>query len=79
MAPNPAGYVMTQGPDGVPVAVPLQAGVVTQGVQPPMVMTSIAGEETGQPGFNQNSPSETKNTGYPSNQAVIPLSYKNGQ
>lgn len=44
---NTAGYVMTQGPGGVPVAVPIQA-TCAQGGQAPMVMVPGPGAAGGQ-------------------------------
>ena len=48
---NTAGYIMTQGPDGVPVAVSMQTGggmvtmqpLCTQGGQQPIVLVPVAG------------------------------------
>ena len=62
-----AGYIMTQGPDGVPVAVPVQAGggmvamqpIGAQAVQPPMVMLPVSGSAAGQPVMVQGGPSAT--------------------
>ena len=61
-----AGYIMTQGPDGVPVAVPVQAGggmvtmqtIGAQAVQSPMVMVSASGS-AGQTVMVQAGPSAT--------------------
>ena len=53
---NPAGYIMTQGADGVPVAIAVQAGggmiaiqaSGTQGDQPPLVRVPVSGAAGGQ-------------------------------
>jgi len=74
-----AGYIMTQGPDGVPVAVPVQAGggmvamqpISAQPVQPPMVMVS-ASRSAGQPVMVQAGPSAT---GLPPQQAEMSPTY----
>ena len=62
-----AGYIMTQGPDGVSLAVPVQAGggmvamqpIGAQAVQPPMVMLPVSGSAAGQPVMFQAGPSAT--------------------
>ena len=77
---NPAGYVITQGPDGVPVAVPVQAGggmvaVQTSGTQenqPPMVPVPMGG----QPMNAQAAPTGGLfATGYPAQQEDKPPQY----
>ena len=75
VAQNQVGYVMTQGPDGVPLAVQASGGMVApQGVQPPIMMTTpTSGQFAGQPQFAQGSPSDA--TGSSSKQAEIPPSY----
>ena len=60
---NPAGYIVTQGPDGVPVPIPVQAGGGIRAVepsgaqvyQPPMVLVPVSGA-TGQPVMVQSPP-----------------------
>ena len=52
----PAGYIVTQGPDGDPVAIPVQAGGGIRAVepsgeqvnQPPMVLVPVSGATGGQ-------------------------------
>jgi len=71
---------MTQGPDGVPVAVPVQAGggmvamqpIGAQAVQPQMVMVPVSGSAAGQPVMVQAGPSAT---GPPLQQAEMSPSY----
>ncbi|XP_078382695.1 uncharacterized protein LOC144665333 [Oculina patagonica] len=68
------GYVMTQGPGGVPVAVPMQAGggmvavqTVTpgaQGGQPQMVMVPVSGAGSYQPQLAQAAPAGAMTTAY---------------
>ncbi len=68
------GYVMTQGPGGVPVAVLMQAGggmvavqTVTpgaQGGQPQMVMVPVSGAGSYQPQLAQAAPPGAMTTGY---------------
>ena len=70
---------MRQGPDGVPVAVPVQAGggmiamqpIGAQAVQSPMVMVSASGS-AGQPVMVQAGPSAT---GLPPQQAEMSPTY----
>ena len=72
---NPAGYIMAQGPDGVPVAVSIQGGggmvayqaSGTQGNQPQMVLVPMGG----QPMTAQAAP-----TGYPPQQENKPPQYE---
>ena len=74
-----AGYIMTQGPDGVPVAVPVQAGggmvtmqmIGAQAVQSPMVMVSASGS-AGQTVMVQAGPPAT---GLPPQQAEMSPTY----
>ena len=61
---NPAGYIMTQGADGVPVAIPVQAGSGmfanqasgAQGDQPPLVRVPFSGAAGGQHVMVQSPP-----------------------
>ena len=60
---NPAGYIVTQGPDGVPVAIPVQTGGGIRAVepsgaqvnQPAMVLVPASGA-AGQPVMVQSPP-----------------------
>ena len=84
-----AGYVMTQGPGGAPVAIPMQAGggmvavqTVTpgaQGGQPQMVMVPVSGAQGYQPQFVQAAPAGAMGTGYQPQQVETPPSYGQGQ
>ena len=62
---NPAGYIMTQGADGVPVTIPVQAGggmiaiqaSGAQGDQPPLVQVpAVSGAAGGQHVMVQSPP-----------------------
>ena len=60
----PAGYIVTQGPDGVPVAIPVQAGggiravepSGAQGNQPPVILRPVSRAAAGQPVTAQSPP-----------------------
>ena len=59
---NTTGYVMTQGVDGLPVAVPVGDGMVAveashaQVAQPPMVLVPVSGGIEGQSAMVQVAP-----------------------
>lgn len=85
---NTPGYVVIQGPDGNPVAVPMQGvdGVVsaresnTQESQSPMVLVPASGVMGGLPLIGQAAPSYAEPaTGYPPQQAEMPPPYEHGQ
>ena len=75
-----AQYLIIQGPDGSPVAVPVQAvdGMVTvqvprsQGSQPPMVLMPSSGAVGGEP-------HAVEATGYPPQEGEMPSLYGYGQ
>ena len=68
-----AGYIMSRGPGGAPVAIPVQAGggmvavqTVTpgaQGDQPQMVMVPVSGAQGYQPHLVQGAQPESMSTG----------------
>ena len=84
-----AGYVMTQGPGGAPVAIPMQAGggmvpVRTvrpgaQGAQSQMVMVPVSGAEGYHPQLVQAAPAGAMATGYQPQHVEMPPSYAQGQ
>lgn len=85
---NAPGYVVIQGPDGNPVAVPMQAvdDVVsaqesnTQESRSPMVLVPASGVMGGLPLIGQDAPSYAEQaTGYPPQQVEMPPPYEHGQ
>ena len=81
-------YVMTHGPDGIPVVVPIQAvdGMVvvqasgSQGRQPPVMLMPSAGAVGGEPSIVQTAPSHAvEGSGYPPQRGEMPFSYGQGQ
>ncbi|KAJ7376823.1 hypothetical protein OS493_032289 [Desmophyllum pertusum] len=89
MYPTNTGYVMTQGPGGVPVAVPMQSMQPMQQMQQmqPMqagggmiaVQTVAPGAQEGQPQMVMVPVSGAMATGYQPQQVEMPPSYGHGQ
>ena len=83
------GYIMTQGPGGAPVAIPMQGGggmvavqTVTpgaQGAQSQMVMVPVSGAEGYQPQLVQVAPAGAMATGYQPEHVEMPPAYAQGQ
>ena len=79
---NTTGYVMTQGVDGVPVAIPVQAGggmvamqaSHAQAAQPPMVLVPVSGGIEGQSAMVQVAPTIPGTVSVPQ-EAVKPPPY----
>lgn len=84
-----SGYIMTQGPGGVPVAVPMQSGggmvalqTVTPGSQegqPQMVLLPVSVADGNQPQLVQVDPYGTMASGYQPQHIDMPPSYEEGQ
>ena len=79
---NTAGYIMTTGPDGIPMAVPAGTGMVAvqasgaQGGQVPMVLVPASGALGAQPYFLH---AGATSTSYPPQQTEILTPYGGGQ
>jgi len=79
---NTAGYIMTTGPDGIPMAVPAGTGMAAvqasgaQGGQVPMVLVPASGALGAQPYFLH---AGATSTGYPLQQTDMLTPYGGGQ
>jgi len=82
------GYVMTQGPGGVPMAMPMQAGsgmvavqattTGIQGGQPQMVMVPVSGAMGNQHQYTPQAAHQGA-SGYQPQQVQMPPAYEQGQ